>query len=300
MRNPNCWLIELDKGSLQGYIEEGDLFKGAGEWFSGEEAASVEGMTMWYDNGDETHHDAHVYQRLNNMSAFKNLKFLSIPADAIGCIDIDSIKSHLLHLHIVAPRSFEYRDEYYEKDRRALIFDTVFPKLKTLQLLFSPIKFSNFDVKRYPSLEWLACDLEYDKSGKFLKFFKDYTSMQGYSLDGISKKDFLKNVPKNIQALKMWSITTRQFNYSLLSEFRDLKYLDISGSFTPIDCSVFLKLPALTELNLGCSSQIDNTSELLNSKTLEALKINSSSDRIDLTNNEIREMKNKFKAFQFG
>ena len=228
------WRIELDADCFAPFQLKEAPTKRVDEWFSPEEAAGVEGMTLFDERGK---HSKAVYKRFTDLRPFTSLTFLSIPLDAIGYIDIDSIASRLEHLHITSPRAPKFR-EFYEKDRHPDIFEAVFPRLKTLQLLASPTVFRNFDAARYPALEWLDCQLEFDKSGKFFKYFNNSPSMHGYSLEVVSKKDLLKNVPKAITTLRFWSITTRSFDFSFFSDFKQLQYLEIAGSFTPIDCSV--------------------------------------------------------------
>ncbi|KRT24206.1 hypothetical protein LPMST01_12205 [Salmonella enterica subsp. enterica serovar Infantis] len=223
------------------------------------------------------------------MNGFDCLKFLSIPIDAIGYIDIDSISSHLEHLHITSPRSDEFYG-FYEKESNSVIFDAVFPQLRTLGLLASPIVFKNFDVHNYPALEYLRCELEFDKSAKFLKIFNNSVSMQGYGLDVVSKKDLLKNIPRNVRLLKFWSITTRQFNFSLLEQLPELRYLEIAGSYTPIDCSSFSKLPELIELNIRDSKEIYNTEMLLMSVSLNKVGLKSI-DKHDVNETLLDRMK---------
>jgi hypothetical protein len=304
----DCWYVEFIKGNPpDAYIGKDEPRKYFDEWFSEEEAMSVEGIVLFSGETVEKH-DPIIYRRFKDMSIFRNLKYLNIPLDAIEHFDFSSIKSGLRHLRIDAPTLNEYY-RFYAERKHPMTYEYWFPNLKleeklpnlkTLSLYTSsPNLFRSFDAKNYPSLEWLDCAMDFDKSGKFFKLFKDSTTMQGYSLDVVSKKDLLKNVPKNIKALRMWSITTRQFDYSLFSEFHELKYLHIAGSFTPVDCSVFLQIPTLTELYLDVVHRIDNVSALLESPNLARLRI-CTCPKIDMTDDLKRRMSKKFSGFEYG
>lgn len=306
MRKLNCWYVEFRKGDLPEDLMR-KQYKLFNEWFSDEEAISVEGLILYY-RGSVDQCDPLLYHRFKNMSIFRNLKFLSIPLDAIEHFDFPSIKSGLTHLKITEPTLNEYY-RFYAERKHPMVYEDWFPgsrldqRLPNLKALSfyatTPTLFRSFDAKNYPNLEWLECEMDFDKSGKFFKLFKDSTTMQGYSLNVVSKKDILKNIPKNIKALRMWSITTRQFDYSLFSEFKELKYLHIAGSFTPVDCAVFLQLPALTELYLDVVHRIDNVSALLESPNLTRLRI-CTCPEIGMTNDLKREMAEKFTEFEYG
>lgn len=49
-----------------------------------------------------------------------------------------------------------------------------------------------------------------------MKILRGLQFLQGYRLDVVSKRDLQKNIPKNVKLLRFGSITTRQFDFSLL------------------------------------------------------------------------------------
>jgi len=288
----NWWWVELDENVFSSEDRRERPIKSPHEWFTVKTAATVEAMTLFTGMGVYDH-DKAVYDRFTDMSMFTNLKFLSIPLDAIAYIDIASIANRLEHLHIMNPRALEFMS-YYEKDKRPIIFEELFPQLRTLKLLCSPIVFKNFDVAKYPALEWLSASIELDKSGKGIKLFDSVDNLHGFSLKVISKKDLLKNIRKDIIGLELWGISAKEFDFSYLSEFKNLKYLTLRNSKSPIDCSILTNLPQLFELELFSFKKFLNIEALLKLNNLEKIHIYPD-NKSDLNEEFIKKMRNKFK-----
>lgn len=287
----NCWMIEIDADTVPIKLPQ-DMWsvKSPQQWFTAEQAASVDAMTLFEAVGSPE--NPSVYGRLADLSAFLNLKFLSVPVDAVRHIDIASVADQLEHLRINAPRSIDLYTSYKSKALPPL-YPGLLPQLKTLKIVCSPAGWPSFDTSLYPSLEWLHTELdEYDKSGKCLKMFKDHPSLQGFSLDSVKQPDLLKNLRTDVTALAFWSITTKQFDYSYLKGLQQLKFLRLRASFTPVDCALLAELPALEELELGICKVLTHTSALLKSKTLKKLWVKSN-DVSDLDAQTIEALKEK-------
>jgi hypothetical protein len=282
--------VEIDTGAAPLHMQNAWSAKSPQEWFNKDDSALLGAMTLFVRfDGNE---DPSVYKRFNNLGIFPNLKFLSIPLDAIPYIDIAAASSRLEHLHLTRPRSGDLYTNYKNKTLPPLYSD-VLPQLKTLRIVCPPSGWIEFTVLRYPKLEWLHTELgEYDKSGKSLKLFKDHPTLQGFSLDSVKQPDLLKNLRTDITALALWSITTKQFDYSYLRGLQQLKYLRLRASFTPVDCALLAELPALEELELGICKVLTNTNALLKSKTLKKLWI-MSNDASDLDAKTISALKEK-------
>jgi len=286
------WRIELDENVLQGESRKGGSIKSPHEWFTAETADSVEAMTLFKGMG-VMNHDKSLYDRFADMSLFTNLKFLSIPLDAIAYVDILSIANQLEHLHITPPRALEFL-AYYEKRKRPLIFEASLPRLRTFGVFTSPIVFKNFDVARYPALEWLSTSLELDKSGKALRLFDNVANFKGFALKVISDKNLLKKIRKDLVALELWGISTKGFDFTSLSEFKSLKYLSLRGSKSPIDCSILVGLPQLLELKLFSFKSLQNVEALLGLDDLEKIHIYPD-NKSDLSEDFKQRMKTKFR-----
>lgn len=69
-----------------------------------------------------------------------------------------------------------------------------------------------------------------------------------------------------------------------------MRYLEIAGSYTPIDCSSFSKLPELIELNIRDSKEIYNTEMLLMSVSLNKVGLKSI-DKHDVNETLLDRMK---------
>jgi hypothetical protein len=290
-RSLNWWKVELDRNIFADYEFAEHQIKKHDEWFDAKSAAMVEAITLFRGSG-VFHHDKATYDRFNDMSIFKKLKYLSIPIDAIAYVDIASIADHLEHLHITPPRTSEHA-RYYEKDRRPLIFEECLPRLKTLELLCSPILFKNFDAARYPALKWLGAALDFDASGKGLRLFNDHADFHGFYLEVIKKKDLLKNIRKDIIGLELWMISPKEFDYTYLSEFKNLKYLTLRNSKSPIDCSILAGLPQLLELQLFSFKKFENVEALLELDNLKKIYIYPD-NKSDLSEDFIEKMRKKF------
>jgi hypothetical protein len=288
----NWWRIELDQNAFPDYKFAEYQIKRPDEWFDAKSAAAVEAMSLFKGTGRVLDHDKAVYDRFADLSIFINLKFLSIPIDAIAYVDIESVADHLEHLHITPPRTSEYA-RYYEKDRRPLIFEECLPRLKTLGILCSPILFKNFDAVRYPALEWLSTALDFDKSGKGLKLFDNHADFHGFFLESILKKDLLKNIRKDIIGLEFWGMSPREFDFTCLPEFKNLKYLSLRNCKAPIDCSLLTGLPQLLELRLFSFKKFENVEALLRLDNLEKIHIYPD-NKSDLSEEFIEKMRKKF------
>jgi len=291
-RQLNWFWVEIDENVFSREDRMRNLIKSPHEWFTAETAGPVEAITLFKGMG-VFEHDKTLYNRFSDMSIFTNLKFLSIPLDAIAYIDTASIAKQLEHLHITAPRAVEFLD-YFEKDKRPVLFEESFPQLKTLALLCSPTLFRNFNVARFPALEWLTASLGFDKSGKGIKLFEKAKSLHGFSLNVISKKDLLKGIRKDLVGLELWGVSARDFDFSYLTEFKSLKYLSLRNSKAPIDCSIFSNLQNLLEIELFSINKLKNIDALLSIESLEKVHIYPD-DKSDLTEEFKKQMRIKFK-----
>jgi hypothetical protein len=243
-----------------------------GKWFSSSEASNVEALTI-FTNSHANSSNAEVFQCLKDMHSFSNLKFLSIPIDAIDYIDMTRIAPQMEYLRICQPRSIGEHEQGIKKNLRFL--ECVFPKLWSLQLAFPPVCYRNFDVARFPNLQWLEVNLdEMDKSARSLKRFRDMPTMKGFGLNGVYKKDILNDLNPSIEALEFWNVRTKALDLSLLARFADLQYLTINAR-AELDARVLATLPRLTELQLWNFQRIDHIEALLDSPSLKRVSLQS-------------------------
>lgn len=286
----NRWFVELE--------EVGNTFdfptKHCGEWFSDQEALAVEGITI-FTKMSSFDHSNDVFIPLQNLSKFKNLKFLSIPTDAIDYTDIESISDNIMYLKITCPRLVKSHENGIKKN--LLLFETALPNLISFDLYFPPLCFSNFNIKHYPKLQWLTTNLEIDKTAKSIKQFHDLESMHGFCLTGVHKKNLLADLNRSITALELWDVRTKSLDLSYLAEFTKLKYLRINAN-VDLDCYILLKCPELRELELW-SAKPTNISALLDLTSLEKLSLRYIKPSEEFNDQLIEQMKAKFEFFEF-
>jgi hypothetical protein len=244
--------------------------KQPGEWFSVEEAPLVEKLTIITDTTSLDTDNAAAFSVLQNLGAFTNLKFLCIPLDALEFLDLDSIAPNIEYLRLSRPRTFEWHEKGMA--RQLLLPENRFPKLKSLYLYFPPSCYRNFNIGNFPELQWVELDLELEKTAKSLKLFKGLPKMQGFSLNGVYKKDILDALEPSIIALDFWNIRTKSLDLSLLTRFQNLRYLTIRGP-ADLDAAVLSGLKHLSELELYRPRSLSHADALLNLPFLERVSI---------------------------
>lgn len=264
----NWWLATVDDTDIA-TSERGQSMP-YGKWFSPAAAQTVDGLSIFVDyNAKSPNSDA--FRCLQDMSGLSNLKFLDIPLDAIGFLDVERIGARMEFLRISRPRSVAVFEQALKK--RLDFFECEFPSLKSLFLRFPPVCYRNFDAARFPNLEWLEVDLdELDKSARSLKPFHDMPTMKGFGLNGVYKKDILNDLNPSIEALEFWNVRTKALDLSLLARFADLQYLTINAR-AELDARVLASLPRLTELQLWNFRRIDHIEALLGSASLKRLSL---------------------------
>lgn len=233
--------------------------KQCGEWFTDTEAASVEGISIFTEHSIDGL-DNSIFSPLKQLSKFPRLKFLDIPADAIEHLDIASIANNLQYLRISSPRLLAVSEQGLSKQLHFL--ESVFPNLISLYLYFPPICYRNFDITKFPALEWLETSLDLDKQAKSILLFRNLDSMRGFGLEGLYKKDILNDISRSLIALEFWDIRTKALDLSYLAEFNSLSYLRINSKIS-LDGRVLADLPKLTELELWSVNRIENIEALL-------------------------------------
>lgn len=263
------WKKDVDKSLAQRIRSDPKFVKIWNEWFTTEEANAAEALTIFADSLADEGND-YAFRQLGDLSEFNNLDFLDIPFDAADYTDLRSVADKLRYLRLSFPRKCEYTELAIKKSLHFLEIE--FPKLISLTLDFPPSCYQNFDIKLFPNLRWIELDLQLEKSAKSLKLFNSIESIEGMRLTGISKKDILNSVTKNLLALQFWDIKTRSFDTTILSEFQKLKSLDINGS-VEIDAKMLADLPHLEELQLWNTKEIQNPECLLASQSLKRASI---------------------------
>jgi hypothetical protein len=264
----NWWKIEMDRSFFIEDAYRTDQIKRNNEGFTAEEAAKTEAITVFSDS-DKKNRNVSEYKHFTDMSNFSSLKFLCIPGDLVPVIDIDSVKDKLEHLVIM------HNGIYMSLDGKVnyKIFDQTFPNVKTLELPYPPKYCSNFDLNKYPALEWFTMDFGMDDRGMFLKLFKDSKTIKGFTFNSINNKNALKYLRHDLMGLSFWSITTKLLDYSFLDDFEQLEYLKIMASYSPIDCAIISRLPKLKELHIMTSKHIQNVDRLLDCPSLHTLSV---------------------------
>ena len=265
------WQIGLDKDTEPPEIEsEQKFYLPYNKWFSKGETVHVEAITLL--PGEEPRLSKRSYKRFADLSSFTNLKYLSVPYEALAHMDLASISPHLLHFHITTQSTGDVID-FSDPKARYQIPEWVMPKLKTLSLFVSPNKCSNFNPGLYPGLEWMDTDVSMDKSGAGIKYFSQNKSLKGIGLDSINSKKALQYLRNNLMALRFWSITSRLVNLDILEEFQNLRYLEIRNSLSKINCNILSSLPNLEELELIYNNELSNIADLLKSDSLKRVRI---------------------------
>lgn len=276
----NCWFICMDHDT-DPYGQDPNRVKKHDEWFTPEEAAQVEGMTLWHGL-NTLERDESAYDRYMDMSIFTNLKYLCIPHEIMkyDYIDISSIAQKLEHMRILSPSIMGGGIDFSVKRPRFTMFDTVFPLLKTLYIYASPRLCSNFSIDNYPQLRWFATDYEEDENGIALKLFKEHPTIQGFGINSVRRKHTLKYLRNNVSALYFWSIRTKGLDFKFIESFENIKYLQINASATTVDCSILSTLPSLAELTISTCACVLNIESLLQSRSLEKFKFNMNCTKI--------------------
>jgi hypothetical protein len=264
----NWWFVALNDIAVP--AESKFSSKSLGEWFSPVEAAGVEGLTVVVDPNSKVG-NGETFKRLQDLRDFPVLKFLDIPTDAIEYVDIERIAPRLEYLRLSPARTVSGHEVGLAKNLQ--FFDVTFPRLKSLYSSFPTICYRNIDVTRFPKLQWLETDLELDKSARSLKLFRDVSTILGFGLNGVTKKDILKELNRTLTALEFADIRTRALDLSPLSEFTELQYMSIASSRIALDARPLAKVSRLIELELVWLKRIDHIEALLDSRSLRRVSI---------------------------
>lgn len=266
----NSWYVALDDDQTP--TTPGVSSKQYGEWFSADEAGSVEAMTVFVRDIDRVSNE-NAFEPLRDLSRFTNLKYLNIPVDAIGYVDIESVASKLEYLRLSAARLGRGRYDL-ARAKKLQFFGVAFPSLKSLYLSEPPICFHNFDVTCFPSLRWIEVDLEeLDKTARSLRPFHDIPTIEGFGLNSVFKTDILKDLNRSLIALEFGAIRTRSLDLRYLAEFPQLKYLTIVSSRVSVDARFLANIPSLTELEIVWLKRLEHVEALLESPSLQRVSI---------------------------
>jgi hypothetical protein len=263
------WLAALDAIELP--TAHRASTKRYGDWFSDAESKEVEALSIFAneDRGNGAP-NATVFETLTRISDLPNLKFLDIPADAVAYVSGNAILPKLEYLRISAPRTTAIVEQGLNKQLDFL--ENAFPNLRSLYLYFPPICYRNFDVQRFPQLQWFEVDLDLDKAAKSLKIFHCLPLMQGFGLNGVHKKDILGGLSQSLTALEFWNVRTRALDLSYLAQYRDLQYLTINARAV-LNARMLATLPCLRELQLWNLQRFEDIESLLDSRSLDRLSL---------------------------
>jgi len=260
LRNLELWHVELVEGDFSPHEFQSKRIMAYGEWFTPDEASTVEAMALcpgFYTRQRSGAKD----MRFADLGTFTRLKFLSVPAHLLRYVDLAGVAGTLEQLHISDAQSLPLpataRRPVWPMPRTPL------PRLRTLELYCPPVRFEPFHIERYPSLTWCGMDLDNEPSTQFLSVFDASPALAGVGLAGINgKKLSLAPLRKDLRALRLQDIQTRQFDFAALSAFTSLQYLEIADSRTPFDCRRLRGLP-VEELVIEACDELEHAQALL-------------------------------------
>jgi len=216
---------------------------------------------------------------IHELCQFEYLKFLSIPIDFLSLIQWEHEETRLEHLRMNNPVNGDLWGLFKEK-KLPQFPSNIFQKLVTLELPCPAKDWRGFDIKNFPILKWFATELEeYDRSGLSLKSIAKNPSITGYGLFDPKGHDILSHIPVNIESLGIWRATSKKFNFCKIDDFKNLKYLQLTGSPTVFDINWIASLPNLEELELRSFQGIKGAELLFGMNNLKYLKIDFTHDK---------------------
>ena len=267
----DLWHVELDVGDFSPHEYQAKRIMAHGEWFTDEEAATVEAMIFcpgFYSGRTDKAPDA----RLRDLRAFTRLKFLSIPAHLLAHADLVGLSASLEYLRVAPPQTLPL--PMAGKPPSWPMATALLPKLRVLDICRPPTAFVGFSVERYPALEWAFVELEGESSAQCLSIFDTVQTLQGLGIGAVrSKKVSLRPVRTDIHSLRLQEIQAQQFEMERLTAFQELRYLEIADCRAPVDCAVLAELPHLEELSLEACDEIRGITSLIRMKHLKKLRL---------------------------
>lgn len=196
------------------------------------------------------------------LNSLKKLETLSIPIDWASSI---SIPEGITALRLL--NSIHLKEKYnWPKDI----------VLRELKYLAVPELIKPFEInfKNTPSLEWIEIDLKAEKEDSKLKGLAKISSLKHLNFKQAKNFDvFSPFMSHDIKSIELFCCKGKQFPIVNMSSLRELEYVRINNISVELDCTIFLSLPKLIELDILNVNNISNTEKLLEIETLKSLSI---------------------------